>query len=338
MATEELGNLKIVEETPPKTPTEQEPKKKRPGPCNPDQATEFVLQTMQSVDRFMSKKKHESDAIKEGYQVLIAEYHHSLCDIIDYFKQADRKLVLELIDDTTCKLLRTTTPKDAADKEKCPDPRVSTENLMTGHRALNRLAALPNFKDIEGADREEVCELFDSLQTALAAIADAAGSLASLGQRLHPHQFQFLLKHSICPLIQLQIPVHLCHPGELRFEKQYLSSDERYKQCCVNILSPRPYHPALDSIPPKHPTRALAAAIHYHLWKKCAQNLMPHRLRLLIYSKSRERSFLHPSQDVNTTLVRNQPNQKSLNHLSRKTHQQKNKQKNHSHHNQLHLR
>ena len=287
----------------------------------------------------MSKMHNqEPDAIKEGYQVLIAEYHHSLCDMKDYFKQADRKLVLELIDDTTCKLLRTTTPKDAADKEKCPDPRVSTENLMTGHRALNRLAALPNFKDIEGAGREEVCELFDSLQTAHAIIADAAGSLASLGCRLHPHQFQFLLKHSIHPLIQLQIPAHLCHPGELRFEKQYLSNDELYEQRCVNTLLPRPYHPALDSIPPKHPTRALATAIHYHLRKECVQNLMPHRLKLPIYSKSRQRSFLHPSWDANTTLERNQPNQRSLNHLPRKTHQQKNKQKNHSHHNQLHLR
>ena len=188
-----------------------------------------------------------------------------MCIIEDYFKQANRKLILELIDDTTCKLLRTTTPKDAADKEKCPDPRVSTENLMTGHRALNRLAALPNFKDIKGADREEVCELFDLLQTAHSTIADAASSLASLGHRLYPHQFQFLLKHSIHPLIQLQIPAHLCHPGELRFEKQYLSNDKLYEQCCVNALLPRPYHPSLDSIPPKHPTRALAAAIHYHL-------------------------------------------------------------------------
>ena len=215
MATEEIGNLEIVEETPPTTPTEQEPKKKRP--CNPDQATEFVIQTTQSVDRFMSKMQHESDTVEENYQVLIAEYHHSLCIIEDYFKQANRKLVLELIDDTTCKLLRTTTPRVSTE--------VSTENLMTGHRTLNRLAALPNFKDIEGADREEVCELFDSLQTAHATIADAASSLASLGHRLHPHQFQFLLKHSIRPLIQLQIPAHLCHPGELRFEKQYLSND-----------------------------------------------------------------------------------------------------------------
>ena len=179
MATEEFGNLEIVEETPPTTPTKQEPKKKRPGPRNPDQATEFVVETTQSIDRFMKKMhNHESDAIEVGYQVLIAEYHHALCD---YFKQADRKLVLELIDDTSCKLLRMTIPKDAADKEKCPDPRISTENLLTGHRVLNRLGALPNFKDIKAADREEVCELFDSLQTAHAAIADAASSLASLG-------------------------------------------------------------------------------------------------------------------------------------------------------------
>ena len=207
-------------------------------------------------------------AIEEGYQVLIAEYHHALCSIKDYFKQADKKLVLKLVDDTSCKLLRMMTAKDAEDREKCPDPRVSTQNLMTGTRALNRLAALLNFMDIEGADREEVCDIFDSLQTAHAAIADASSILASLGQRLHPHQFQFLLKHSMNPLIQLQIPAHLCHPGELRFKKQQLTNDKLCEQRCINTLLPRPHHPDLDSIPLKHPTRALAAAIHYHLQKQ----------------------------------------------------------------------
>ena len=70
------------------------------------------------------------------------------------------------------------------------------------------------------------------------------------------------------PLIQLQIPAHLCHPDELRFVKQQLTNDDLYEQCCVNTLLPRPHHPDLDSIPPKHPTRALAAAIHYHLRKR----------------------------------------------------------------------
>ena len=201
---------------------------------------------------------------------------------------------------------------------------------MTCYRALNRLAALPNFKVIEGSDREEVCEL--------ATIANAASSLASLGCRLHPHQFQFLLKHSICPLIQLQIPAHLYHPGELRFEKQYLSSDELYEQCCVNTLLPRPYHPCLDSIPPKHPTRALAAAIHYHLQKRMCTKFTASQTEVADLFQVERKNFLHPSWDTNMTLVRNQPNQRNLNHLPRKPSLQKNKQKNHNHHNQLHLK
>ena len=37
--------------------------------------------------------------------------------------------------------------------------------------------------------------------------------------------------------------------------------------------------------------------------KECAQNSMPHRLKLPICFKSREKCFLHPSRDVNMTLV-----------------------------------
>ena len=50
MATEQLKDLEIVEETPPTIQTEQEPKKKKPGPRNPDQATKFVVETTQSID------------------------------------------------------------------------------------------------------------------------------------------------------------------------------------------------------------------------------------------------------------------------------------------------
>ena len=50
MATEQLEDLEIVEETPPTTPTEQEPKKKKPGPCNPHQAAKLVVETTQSID------------------------------------------------------------------------------------------------------------------------------------------------------------------------------------------------------------------------------------------------------------------------------------------------
>ena len=137
------------------------------------------------------------------------------------------------------------------------------------------------------------------------------------------------------PLIQLQIPAHLCHPGELRFEKQQLTNDELYEQHCINTLLPRPHHPDLDSIPPKHPTRALAAAIHYHLW--CTK-FNASQTEIANLFQVERKSFLYPSQDVNTTLVRNQPSQKNLKHLPpRRTSQQRNMQKNHSHPNRLQL-
>ena len=72
---------------------------------------------------------YEPYAIQEGYQVLIAEYHHALCGIENYFKQADKKLILKLVDNTSCKLLRMMTAKDAEDREKCLDPRAQQKTL-----------------------------------------------------------------------------------------------------------------------------------------------------------------------------------------------------------------
>ena len=113
-----------------------------------------------------------------------------------------------------------------------------------------------NFTAIQGNQWEMVC-----------AIADVTGTLATLGRTLDPNQFQFLLKHSVCPLVQLQVPVHLRHPSELKFAKEHLTDDELYEQCGVNTVLPRPQHPNLDQVPAKHPTRALAGAIHYQLRK-----------------------------------------------------------------------
>ena len=86
MATEQPEDLEIVEETPPTMPTEQEPKKKKLGSQNPDQAAKFVVETNKSLDRFLKKMhNYEPYAIAEAYKVLIAEYHYALCGIEEYF-------------------------------------------------------------------------------------------------------------------------------------------------------------------------------------------------------------------------------------------------------------
>ena len=229
------------------TPTEMRPDKKKPGPCNPDQVAEFVLKTNKSLDRFLEKMHdYKPYAIEEAYKILIAKYHHALCRIEEYFKTSDKSVVLGLIDNKSCKMLRVETARESENREKFPDPRTSTNNIITGTQALSRLAAMLNFAAIQGNQWEMVCELFDSLQTAHTAIADVAGTLATLGRTLDPNQFQFLLKHSVHPLVQLQVPAHLRHPGELKFAKEHLTDNELYEQCGVNTVLPRPHHPDLD--------------------------------------------------------------------------------------------
>ena len=68
--------------------------------------------------------------------------------------------------------------------------------------------------------------------------------------------------------MQLQVPARLCNPADLTFAKTSLTDEEMFEQRAVNNMLPRPHHPNLEAVDPKHPTRALAAGIHYQIRKK----------------------------------------------------------------------
>ena len=68
--------------------------------------------------------------------------------------------------------------------------------------------------------------------------------------------------------MQLQVPARLCNPADLTLAKTSLTDEEMFEQRAVNNMLPRPHHPNLEAVDPKHPTRALAAAIHYQIRKK----------------------------------------------------------------------
>ena len=89
-----------------------------------------------------------------------------------------------------------------------------------------------------------------------------------LARTLQPTQIEFILKHSVHPLVQFQIPARLCNPKELHFTKSKLTSDELFEQKAVNTILPWPYHPILESVENKHPTHCLAVAVHYQLHQK----------------------------------------------------------------------
>ena len=225
----EIEDLELVE-TPPMMPTEEHDKK-RPGPINPIQATKFVCKTNISLNKFINTiHSYEPYGHHTAYKTLIEEYYDELVQIEDYFRDDDKDLVVALIDDKTCKMVRVKTAKAKKDRETFADPCISTPNLLSGPAALTHLAALPNFKNIDTESRERVCDLFDSLSMAHSTIADVAQNIAALGRQLDPDQFGFILKHSVRSLVQLQIPTGLCNPADLKFAKSNLTPEEQYDE------------------------------------------------------------------------------------------------------------
>ena len=70
------------------------------------------------------------------------------------------------------------------------------------------------------------------------------------------------MKHSLCPLVQLSLPPRLCSPADLKFSKLHLTPQETKQEISINQCLPRPFHPALAVLPPKHSTCCLVAVIH----------------------------------------------------------------------------
>ena len=54
---------------------------------------------------------------ENAYTDFVTDYYDLLCTIEDYFKDTSIETVLELVDDTTCKILRVETEKDRENRQ-----------------------------------------------------------------------------------------------------------------------------------------------------------------------------------------------------------------------------
>ena len=118
--------------------------KKKLGPNNLEAATEFITKVNTMVNKFTEiMHQYKPYSIENAYTDFVTDYYDLLCTVKDYFKDASIETVPELVDDTTCKILRMEMEKDREQQAKCKDPRVNA-NIPMGTTMINRLASLPN--------------------------------------------------------------------------------------------------------------------------------------------------------------------------------------------------
>ena len=117
-------------------------------------------------------------------------------------------------------------------------------------------------EELDERSVKSITSLFTALQMCHENSAKMAGHLVQLGSTLTPKQYTYVMKHSLCPLVQLSLPPCLCSPVDLKFSKLHLTPQETKEEIGINQCLPRPFHPVLAVLAPKHPTHCLAAVIH----------------------------------------------------------------------------
>ena len=130
------------------------------------------------------------------------------------------------------------------------------------------MTKIPGHTPFNDKGQATMIKLFSSLKDTHESLAEVAGHVIELGETTTHDQFSAILQLAIRPLIQLQIPGHLCSPADIKFDKDRLTEEETFEESCINSILLMPYHPNLSKIDYKYATRCLAATIYMTLRKR----------------------------------------------------------------------
>ena len=162
-----------------------------------------------------------------------------------YYKNAEIQPVLDTIHDKMCKFVL-----QPDDIDEQPSRQQSPDDIPDAENKTHKLAEIEDMEELDARSINNITSLFAALQMCHENSTKMAGHLVQLGSTLTPKQYQ------------ISLPPHLCSPADLKSSKLRLTPQETKEEIGINQCLPRPFHPALAVLPPKHPTPCLAAIIH----------------------------------------------------------------------------
>ena len=231
---------------------------KKPGPNNPEEAKEYQKQTKIAFQKF-TERIHSFDRYQHqsAYEFYVHDMLNELLYTDNSYKNAEIQPVLDTIHDKMCKFVL---QPDNIDEQ--PSHQQSPDDIPEAEEITDKLAEIENMEQLDARSINNITGLFAALQLCHENSTKMAGHLVQLGSTLTPKQYTYVMKHSLHPLGQISLPSCLCSPVDLKFSKLHLTPQETKEEIGINQCLPRPFHPVLAVLPPKHPTRCLAAIIH----------------------------------------------------------------------------
>ena len=211
---------------------------KEPRPNNLEEAKEYQKQAKIALQKF-TERIHGFDRYQHqsAYEFYVHDVLNKLLHIDNnYYKNTEIQPVLDTIHDKMCKfILQPDDIDEQLSQQQSPD------DIPEAERIKDKLAEIEDMEELDARSINNITSLFAALQMCHENSTNIAGHLVQLGSTLTPKQYTYIMKHSLHPLVQILLPPHLC-------------SQETKEEIGINQCLPRPLHPALAVLPPKHPT------------------------------------------------------------------------------------
>ena len=166
-----------------------------------------------------------------------------------YYKNAEIQPMLDTIHDKMGKFIL-----QPDDIDEQPLQQQSPDDIPKAEEITNKLAEIEDIEELDARSINNITSLFATLQMCHENSAKMAGHHIQLSSTLTPKQYSYVMKHSLCPLVQISLPPHLCSPTDLKFSKLCLTPQETKEEIGINQCLPRTFHLVLAVLPPKHPT------------------------------------------------------------------------------------
>ena len=199
---------------------------KEPRPNNPEEAKEYQKQTKIAFQKF-TDRIHGFDRYQ--HQSAYEFYVHNmlnelLCTDNSYYKNVEIQPVLDTIHDKMCKFALQPDNIDEQPLQQSPDDIPEAEEIT------DKLAEIEDMEELDTRSINNITGLFAALQMCHENSTKMAGHLVQLGSTLTPKQYTYVMKHSLCPLVQISLPLRLCSPLDLKFSKLHLTSKKQKKK------------------------------------------------------------------------------------------------------------
>ena len=173
---------------------------KEPGPNNLKEAKEYQKQTKIALQKFTDRIH-----VFDRYQHLSAYefYVHDMLNKLlhtdnSYYKNAEIQLVLDTIHDKMCKfVLQPDNIDEHPSQQQSPDDIPEAENIT------DKLAEIEDMEELDARSINNITGLFAALQMCHENSAKMAGHLVQPSSTLTPKQYTYIMKLSLCPLVQI---------------------------------------------------------------------------------------------------------------------------------------